>query len=168
MPAYASMPVWVHIIPSVPAEAAEMVRELEDIEGIRAIEVGVEPGGDPGAALEILAASVGERPLIAALPLTVVGQPWLQRLPGLGVSAVTLTAPRGSLPGETGRPVSGRLYGPGLMPFILAGVIALHDLNLTVIAGAGVYRRADAEALLHAGAAAVQLDTVLWRGWMDN
>ena len=162
------LPVWVHLIPAVPDEAAEMVRELEDIEGISAVEIGVEPGEDASAALEILAASAGERPLVAALPLSVVGQPWLSRLPDLGVSAVTLSPPRGTLSGGSGRLVSGRMYGPSLFPFVLAGVAALHALHLTVIAGAGIYTRSDAEMILHAGAAAVQVDTALWRGWLGD
>ena len=63
------------------------------------------------------------------------------------------------------RPVSGRLYGPGLLPQTLSAVNALRRLGIQIIAGAGIFRPQDAQALLAAGAYAVQLAGVLWRGW---
>jgi dihydroorotate dehydrogenase len=60
--------------------------------------------------------------------------------------------------------VSGRLLGPGLFPLVLSALRNLLPLRLPVIAGSGVYRKADAEVLLSAGATAVQVDGVLWKG----
>ena len=37
-------------------------------------------------------------------------------LPRLGVSAISLGAPRGTLVTDSGRPVNGRLFGPSLLP----------------------------------------------------
>jgi NAD(P)H-dependent flavin oxidoreductase YrpB (nitropropane dioxygenase family) len=51
---------------------------------------------------------------------------------------------------------------------VLASLLALRKLNLPVIAGAGVFQRKDAQALLALGAAAVQVDTALWRGWLGD
>ena len=60
--------------------------------------------------------------------------------------------------------VEGRLYGPALFPQALAGVRGLAQAGVPVIGAGGVYSQAQAQAMLAAGALAVQLDAVLWRG----
>jgi dihydroorotate dehydrogenase len=50
---------------------------------------------------------------------------------------------------------------------MMAAVQAARRIGIPLIAGAGIYRRQDAQALRDAGAWAVQLDTVLWRGWVE-
>jgi dihydroorotate dehydrogenase (NAD+) catalytic subunit len=86
----------------------------------------------------------------------------LDKLASLGASAISLGAPRGWLPGDSGKLTGGRLYGPAILPLALAAVRSLRRQALPVIAGGGVYCKADGEALLAAGAAAVQIDSVLW------
>jgi dihydroorotate dehydrogenase len=62
--------------------------------------------------------------------------------------------------------VHGRLYGPAVFPLALAALLAVRRAGLPVIAGGGIYRPEQVEALLAAGASAVQVDAVLWRaGW---
>jgi dihydroorotate dehydrogenase (NAD+) catalytic subunit len=59
--------------------------------------------------------------------------------------------------------VRGRLYGPAIFPHALQAVAQLKEqLQVPIFAAGGVYRREDAMALLRAGAAAVQLDGVMW------
>lgn len=165
--AQAGRPVWVHLLPAGPAETAEMVRELENLENIAALELGLEPDGDEVSALELLSAGLGELPLVAALPLSAAQQPWLRRLPELGVSGITLGAPRGMLATRAGIQ-SGRLYGPALFPQALAALRALLPLGLPVVVGSGVYSASDARACLAAGAAAVQFDLPLWKGLLPE
>jgi dihydroorotate dehydrogenase (NAD+) catalytic subunit len=162
-----SLPVWVHLIGSNPDEIHQMVTRLEGREGVATIELGLPPGIHGDAALAFVEAAYGELPLVVNLPLTAAGEPWLEALPGRGASAISLVAPRGALPGPAGSLVNGRLYGPALFPLMLAALQSARRLGLPVIAGAGIYRRRDAQALLDAGARAVQLDTVLWRGWLE-
>jgi dihydroorotate dehydrogenase (NAD+) catalytic subunit len=82
------------------------------------------------------------------------------------LAALSLAPPRGSLPDpQDGALVSGRLYGPSIFPQALAAVRAMVATGLPVIAGGGVYQEAQIEAMRHAGAFAVQLDAVLWRGF---
>ena len=89
------------------------------------------------------------------------------RLAGLGVAALSLAAPRGALPNSGGEIIGGHLVGPGLFPQVLAAVRAARRSRLPLIASAGVYTREQGEALLQAGAWAVALDGVLWRGWEE-
>ncbi len=162
-----SLPVWVHLIGTNPDQIHQMIERLEGREGIMAVELGLPPDAHGDAALAFVEAAYGELPVVVYLPLTAAGEPWLNELPGLGVSALTLGAPRGTLPGSGGGLVSGRLYGASLFPLMMAAVQSARRLGLPLIAGAGIYRRQDAQALRDAGAWAVQLDTVLWRGWVE-
>ncbi len=161
------LPVWVHLIGTNPDEIHQMVERLEGREGIMAVELGLPPDAHGDAALAFVEAAYGELPVVVHLPLTAAGEPWLSELPGLGVRALSLGAPRGSLPAASGGLVSGRMYGAALFPLMMAAIQSTRRLGLPVIAGAGIYRRQDAQALRDAGAWAVQLDTVLWRGWAE-
>lgn len=158
-------PVWMHLIPSTPEEAARMVRMVEDSDAeVFALELGLPPGLAPSEMLAFVQASAGDLPLVVSLPLTSAGETWLALLASAGASAISLSAPRGSLAVGDGAAVTGRLYGPALFPLALAGVTSAMHAGLPVIASGGIYCLADAQALLAAGASAVQLDTVLW-GW---
>ena len=139
-----------------------MVRLLEGLEAVSAIELGIAPQAEPEQALRLARAGVGELPLVVNFSLTAAAEVWVDKLAGLGASAVSLGAPRGLLPDGNGKLVAGRLYGPAILPLALAAVRSLRRQALPVIAGGGVYRKADGEGLLAAGATAVQLDSVLW------
>lgn len=163
---HSGVPIWAHLIGTNPDDVNQMIQRLEGREGIAAIELSLPPEAQGAAALAFVTAAFGELPLVVHLPFTAASQPWLAELPGMGAAALTLGAPRGMLPVESGRLAAGRLYGPALFPQMLSAVHAARRLGIPIIAGAGVYRRQDAQALLDAGASAVQLDTVLWRGWI--
>lgn len=164
--AKSNIPIWVHLIASNPDEIYQMVRRLEGVEGVAAVEVGIPPDARDDLALAYVQAAYGELAVVIAVPLAAAGEPWLAKLPDLGASAITLSAPRGTLVSDSGRPVSGRLFGPAVFPLMLAAVQNARRVGIPIIAGAGIYRRQDAQALRDAGAWAVQLDTVLWRGWI--
>ncbi len=163
--AQSTLPIWVHLLASTPGEVQQMAQRLEGVEGVTALELGLPPGIQGPEALEWVHAAYGELPLVVNLPLNCADQTWVGDLPKWGASAVNLCAPRGMLVDDTGKLVSGRLYGPALLPQAMAAVHALRRIEIQVIAGAGVYRLQDAQLLLDAGARAVQLDGVLWRGW---
>jgi dihydroorotate dehydrogenase len=165
--AQAGCPVWVHLVAENPQDTQRMVRQLEGIEGVAAVELGFAPQTPARLVLAMVQAAAGELPVVAQISLESAGAEWLEELRPAGASAVSLGAPRGVLQKKDGGWISGRLYGPGLLPQALAAVRVLKPLGLPVIASGGVFRRKDGEALRAAGAAAVQLDAVLWRGWMD-
>ncbi len=160
--ARAPMPVIAHVLSESPSGVARMVEVLEEVEGVMGIELGLPPFVDAVTARELARAALGELPLIVRIPLELAFS-LPETLAGVGAAAFSLGAPRGSLP-ASGGPVEGRLYGPGVYPLALAAVRALAPLEVPIIAGGGVYSPEDARAMLAAGAAAVQLDTVLWRG----
>jgi dihydroorotate dehydrogenase (NAD+) catalytic subunit len=139
-----------------------MALELEDLEGVAAIELGLPPGATEQRTLELVSAALGELPLIVGLPCGAVIPERLVKLAAYGAAAVTVTAPRISLPGRDGRLIAGHMLGPAVLPILLAALQSAAGGPLPLIASGGVYRPADREALLAAGACAVQLDSALW------
>jgi dihydroorotate dehydrogenase (NAD+) catalytic subunit len=167
--AAATLPVLVHLLPLHPRQLAQMLASLEGLEGVWGVEIGLPPETNAPAALAFAQAAVGELPIILRLPF--------ERAPELAgalassalaeeLAAVSLAPPRGSLPDpQDGVLVSGRLYGPAIFPQALAAVRAMAATGLPVIASGGVYQEAQIQAMRQAGAFAVQLDAVLWRGF---
>ncbi|PKN91449.1 MAG: hypothetical protein CVU44_19010 [Chloroflexi bacterium HGW-Chloroflexi-6] len=156
-----AIPVIVHLMADRPEETSRMTRRLENIENVMAVELGFAPGLSDDILRYALQMSLGELPIIMNLPYEQV----LSLGPALvqsGASAISLAAPRGALPAD-GKLVSGRMYGPGLLPRSLEIVHAAARLGLPVIGAGGVYTLADAEAMLSVGALAVQFDAVLWK-----
>jgi dihydroorotate dehydrogenase (NAD+) catalytic subunit len=159
-----SLPVWAHILPQDPTDCPVMLRALEETEGISAIELGLPPGCNLSLAGEYAKAAVCELPLVIHLSMTEITPGIAKLFKRTGISAISLGAPRGCLVDENGHPVTGRLYGPAILPFALAAVRNLREVGLPVIASGGVYSLETGQALLAAGAVAVQIDTLLWRG----
>jgi dihydroorotate dehydrogenase len=166
-----SLPIIVHLMADRPEETARMVESLEGVENVMAAELGFAPLLADDIILTSLEMAMGELPLIVSLPMeqAVTLAP---RVMEAGAAAVSLAAPRGSLaltPDPSpdygrGEIVTGRLYGPSLFPQSLEMVSRLAGAGVPVIGGGGVYKREQVEVMKKAGAIAVQLDAVLWRG----
>lgn len=157
------LPVLVHLIPANLEEAAALARLLEGIEGVAGIELGIPSGLAAGAAAALVQAAGGELPIVACLPFE-QAIPLSGPVSAAGASAISLAPPRGVLPWPGGELLEGRLYGPSVFPSALAVVRAITQRGLAVIGSGGVYHSSQVEAMLTAGASAVQLDAVLWRG----
>ena len=63
---------------------------------------------------------------------------------------------------RSGKLITGRLYGPSLFPRTLETVYSVAKLGLPIIGAGGVWSKENAEAMLSAGALAVQIDAALW------
>ena len=156
-------PVIVHLLSQDPGEIARMVPRLEGVEGVMGVEIGLPPQVDPDSAARFVEAALGEILVIVRLPF----EQALSLAPVIlaaGAAAGSLGAPRGALPDLDGNLVEGRLYGPVVFPQMLHLVRCLSSLDLPIIAAGGIYTQTDIEAVLAAGAAAVQLDAALWFG----
>jgi len=161
------LPIVVHLLCQSPAEIFPMVSRLEGLAGIAGIELGLAPDVDiqnaKAFASTLTAAAGGEFPVVVRLPLERASY-LATALAEFDLAAFSLGPPRGLLPGTQSNLVRGRLYGPGIFPLALAVVHDLKSLGIPIIGGGGVYRPAQVDAMLAAGAIAVQLDSVLWRG----
>ena len=157
------LPVIVHLLVQNPAEVSRMVERLESLDSVMGVELGLPPGIDAGLATELVNAAIGELPVIARLPLENARE-LAPALVDFDLAAISLSPPRGALPGPQGEIVHGRIYGPAVFPLALATVEKLVETGLPIIAAGGIYHQQDIDAMFAAGAFAVQLDTTLWSG----
>lgn len=157
----APLPIIVHLLAEQPESLAEMVRKLEDLENVLAMELGLPPDCTPELLGKFLAASAGELPAAVCLgpeqvPLLL---PALMERPP---AAIHLTALRGALPGLDGALIHGRLYGPAISPMMLSTAKSLVDAGLRVIADGGIFEPEQVTAFLNCGVMAVGLGVALW------
>lgn len=157
------MPVIVHLLGQGIDDLASMALRLEVVPGVMGVELGFPKDADRELVRAFVQAVCGELPVIARLPVDQAAELAPVAM-AAGAIAVSLGSPRGALPLPGGRLVEGRLYGPALFPQALAAVRSLTQAGVPVIGAGGVYSQAQTEAMLAAGALAVQLDAVLWRG----
>ncbi len=153
------LPVIVHLMADRPEETQIMVRMLEEIENVMAVELGFAPLLADDIILLTLEMCLGELPLIFCLPIEQVLSLG-PRLVELGADAISIASPRGAL--MTERLITGRLFGASLFPQTLETVHNAAKLGLPIIGAGGVWTKENAGAMLSAGALAVQADAVLW------
>jgi len=162
------MPIIIHLMADRPEETQRMVRMLESQENVMATELGFAPLLANDIIRLTLEMCLGELPLIFSLPVEQVlslGPRLIQE----GAQAISISAPRGALPltpspspKERGELITGRLYGPSLFPQTLETVYSAAKLGLPIVGAGGVWNKENAEAMLSAGALAVQVDAALW------
>jgi dihydroorotate dehydrogenase (NAD+) catalytic subunit len=139
-----------------------MVSQLEEVEGITGVEIGLGEQSLEESRQLILAASAGELPIIANLPLGQTSS-LIRAMVDAGACAISLGPPRGTWRGPESELIHGRLYGPGLFPLALRAVYALRSqIECPLIVTGGVSTQQELRTMLQAGASAVQLDSVLW------
>jgi dihydroorotate dehydrogenase (NAD+) catalytic subunit len=161
--AQSSLPVIVHLLAQEMREVAGMIERLESLEGVMAVELSIPPDASENLAYALVSAAAGELPLVVQLPVANAAD-LAEAAIDAGANALSLSPTRGVLPDASGRLIAGRLYGPALLPHAMLALEALISYDVPVIAAGGFYHPAQVQAALNAGAAAVQVDTVLWRG----
>ncbi|MEW5872688.1 MAG: hypothetical protein AB1894_25735 [Chloroflexota bacterium] len=157
-------PVIVHLLCQDADELAYMVQRLEGLAGVAGVELGLPPGADAPLACTLVQAASGELPVILRLPFENAVELASALAAALPSTAVSLAPPRGALVAQSGALLHGRLYGPAIFPLALEKLQAVARSGLPVIAAGGIYQPGQVEIMHRAGALAVQLDAVLWRG----
>ncbi len=161
--ARSELPIIVHLMSDRPEEAARMVRSLEGMENVAAVELGFAPLLSPDILLVAVEMCQGELPLIVNLPpdqLLPIGGKLMQA----GAAAISMAPPRGALAANSGSLVTGRLFGPALFAQSMLAVREAARVQIPLIGGGGVYSKENARMMLDAGVLAVQIDCILWRG----
>ena len=157
----AELPIIVNLMADRPEETQRMVRELENMDNVMAVQLGFAPLLSDDIILLNLELCIGELPLIFALPheqVLSVGPKLIQE----GADMISISSPRGAMHDKEGNIVMGRLYGRSLFPRSLDIVRSAVMLGLPIIGGGGVWTDADVESMLEAGAAVVETDIRLW------
>jgi dihydroorotate dehydrogenase len=161
------VPVIVHLLGKDADTLAEMTRRLENLEGVRGIEVGLNSEVSSETVVTLTQAATGELPVIIRLPI----ERALELAPAAihaGAMAISLAPPRGSLLVSEGVMAQGRLYGPAILPIAMKTVAYLVEGGIPTIGAGGIYSQENTKAMLSLGVMAVQLDSWLWRGTADK
>ena len=162
----ADLPVIVHLMADRPEESQRMIQMLETHENVMAAELGFAPLLADDIILLTLEMCLAELPLIFSLPVEQVLSLGPRLVEG-GAQAISISAPRGALMSD--HLITGRLYGPSLLPRALETVHSAAKLGLPIIGAGGVWTKEHAEAMLSAGALAVQVDAALWGvNWLNQ
>jgi dihydroorotate dehydrogenase (NAD+) catalytic subunit len=160
--ARAPLPIFIHLLADEPAALYKSMPRVEELENVAGIELGIPADAGVQLASELVQAAAGELPVIAQLALP-RSEELADAVLSAGASAISLGAPRGTLADASGKLVEGHLYGAAIYPLALAAVKNLSKAGVAVIAAGGIETRAQGEAMLTAGAMAVQLDISLWK-----
>jgi dihydroorotate dehydrogenase (NAD+) catalytic subunit len=155
------LPIIVHLMADRPEETKKMVRLLESQDNVMAVELGFAPLLANDIILLTLEMCLGEIPLIFSLPVEQalsLGPRLIQE----GAQAISTAAPRGALMTDHSSLITGRLYGPSLFPQTLEIVSTAAKLGIPIIGAGGVWSKENIDAILSAGAMAVQVDAALW------
>lgn len=155
------LPIIIHLMADRPEETQRMVRELENVENVMAVQLGFAPLLADDIILLNLEMCLGEVPLIFALPheqVLTLGRPLIDG----GASAISIASPRGAIYDKNGNLITGRMYGQALFPRALDMVRSAVMSGFPVIGAGGVWTEMDVESMLLAGAIAVETDAQLW------
>lgn len=155
------LPIIVNLMADRPEETQQMVRQLENIDNVMAVQLGFAPLLSDDIILLNLEMCLGELPLVFALPheqILSLGPRLIQE----GASAVSISSPRGAVYDENKNIITGRMYGQALFPRSLDIVRSAGMIGLPIIGAGGAWSDADVESMLEAGAMAVETDAQLW------
>ncbi len=160
------VPVIVHVAGTSPNEAASCCWRLASIEAVASIELGLPDIADLDAITDVIRAAraAASQPLIVRLPL-VWAAALCEAAVEAGADALTVAAPpRGTVwHAPSDRFVTGRLYGPFVLPLALHVLRRVAELvPVPLIGCGGIHSVADGLAFLHAGATAIQVGGALW------
>jgi dihydroorotate dehydrogenase len=157
------VPVIVHLAATTPAETVHSLDLIERAQGIAAIELGLRDDITDFEAGQLVRAALGGPPVLVRLPLTRTLE-LAAAVAQAGADALTVAAPPRLETHIESQAVRGRLYGPGCLAQALEAVRAVAALNLgrPIVGAGGIYSVESAQAMLEAGAVAVQIDAAIW------
>jgi dihydroorotate dehydrogenase len=158
----AILPVCVNVLSDEPYNIEKIVRSLENIENIAAIELGIDHSLKVSDIEANIQAVMGELPIILSLPFEFVFREWLGRVLSPEIVAVSVQAPRGVLK-HNGQYFHGRLYGRSIFPLTLHAVQHLTSFEKPIYAGVGVLQESQISSLLEIGAHNFQGHELIWR-----
>ena len=161
------IPVILHLVATSRRHIKRASELLSDVDEIEGVELGL---NDDIAAEEAIAlvreAARMEKCLLVRLPFFACYD-LAEAVMEAGAGALVISAaPRGTArDGQSGRLVSGRVYGPLIKPMVLRMVGRLRRQlppDMPIIGAGGIHSPQDARDYLEAGAVAVQVDAATW------
>jgi dihydroorotate dehydrogenase (NAD+) catalytic subunit len=159
-------PVIVHLAATTPERTSVACERLSAEDAIAAVELGLANHVTIGDATQLVEAAANiypYRPLLVRLPLETAAD-LAEAVVAAGADALVVAAPPRGTVHLRGRFVTGRLYGPFVLPLALRALRQVADRSIAPLIGAGgITTATHVAAFLRSGAAAVQVDIALWR-----
>ena len=161
------VPVLVHVAGTSPDATASCCHRLATVDTVAGIEIGLPDSAGPEDVCAIVeaAAATARQPILVRLPLSSAAQ-LCEATVEAGANALTVGAPpRGTMWHEpSGRFVTGRLYGRFVLPLALHALRRVAERVAVPLVGCGgIHSVEETQAILRAGAAAVQIAGAVWR-----
>lgn len=161
------VPVILHLIGTKTDHVRRSMAQLEGVDSIAAVELGLEDEIQWRDAERLIKAAVDhyEQPVLVRIPLQDTFD-IAEAAADAGAGALVISGPpRGTArDSKSGRLTSGRIYGPLVKPLVLrmVGQVVGRLPTVPVIGAGGIHSLHDARDYLDAGAVAVQVDSVVW------
>jgi len=161
-------PVILHLIGTGESDVEKACQQISLTTCIRGVELGLKDdiSWQDAAVLVRAATKHLEKPLLVRLPFPAHEDVARAAVDNGADALVAFAPPRGTDRNPiSGKVVPGRVYGPLLKPMVMhaVGNLTRRFPNVQVIAAGGIHSVEDArDYILHAGAAAVQLDAAIW------
>jgi len=160
------LPVIMHIVVTNLEHVRKCASRIEAEESVDAIELGLSDDVNWKDAEQFVSAAVKntEKPVLVRIPFQDSYEIGLAVVDAGAGAVVACAPPRGTARDpQTGRLISGRLYGPLVKPMALrlVGQLAAR-VEIPVIGAGGIHSQSDARDFIDAGAKAVQVDSVTW------
>ncbi|GAB4449384.1 MAG: dihydroorotate dehydrogenase [Anaerolineae bacterium] len=156
--------VIAHLPAARPDDLQRTARALAGNAPLAALELDIPPHAHPYDVADWVAAVFGgsELPLLARLPFSAAPE-IVEAAVAAGVDGLVISAPpEGAAETSEGQLVVGSFFGRAAHPLALAQVqVIARGFDVPLVAAGGIHTTAQARALLAAGAAAVQLDSLL-------
>ena len=159
------LPICVNLLSDDPRYIEKIIRLVENINNISAIEIGVDVSSTRDEISGMINAALGELPIILSLPYELVFQEWLDLLLIPEIVAISIQAPRGVLV-RNQQVIRGRMYGESVFPLTMHAVQHLSTLQKPIFAGVGVTKKEYLCDLFSCGAHNFQAHELIWRDFL--
>jgi len=156
------LPICVNLLSDDGDHIQKIVKAVENIDNIVAIELGIDKSLNKAEVEQVLHAALGELPIILSLPFEYVFQDWIGEILIPEIVAISVQAPRGSLKyGD--QYVHGRLYGNSMFPLTMNAIQYLLALDKPIFSGVGALNAQQISMLQEIGASNFQAHELIWR-----
>jgi hypothetical protein len=156
------LPICVNILSDDPRHLEEIVRMVEVIENVTAIELGIDNSSSKDEMIKMISSVSGELPIILSIPFEFLYQGWIDQVLTPEVMAISVQAPRG-VQIHNNHMIRGRLYGESVFPLTMHAITLLKSLDKPIYAGVGIINREKLKDLFACGLTNFQAHEIIWR-----
>ncbi|MDO9085602.1 MAG: hypothetical protein Q7U53_05270 [Anaerolineaceae bacterium] len=156
------LPICVNLLSENPRDLEKIIRLVEPIDNVTAIELGIDHSASKEEILKIIESASGELPIILSLPHELIFQDWLVQILTHEIVGISIQPPRGTKV-HNNQFICGRLYGESVLPLTMHAVSHLQALDKPIFAGVGVTKKENLKDLIDCGLQNFQAHELIWR-----